>query len=104
MKHFRNIFKDRAEISVRYDEEDKAVWLYLNPKERPILSRKMIKSGLKMQKAIITYFQKSSVLKKYPIHFVVVASQTKDIFNYGGDLNYFIELIEQKNRDELYKY
>ncbi len=104
MKYFRDIFRERKEVSVRYDPEDQAVWLYLNPKDRPRLSLDLVNSILEVSKSIISYFEKSSVLEKFPIKYYVVASQIKGIFNYGGDLDYFLTLVETSNEEELRKY
>ncbi len=104
MKYFRDIFIDRDELSVRYDQEDKAIWLYLNPKDRPRLSVELVNNILEVSKAIQRYYENSGVLDKFPVNFFVVASQTKNIFNYGGDLGYFIKLVEENNKDELYRY
>jgi len=103
-QEFRNIFKERTELSVRYDEENAAVWCYFNPKDRPRYSLKMLNETLELQQTIIEYFEKSDMSPKYPIRYIVVASQSNNIFNYGGDLNHFSNMIENKDRDGLLEY
>ncbi len=104
MKYFRDIFKDREEVSVRYDHEDQAVWLYLNPKDRPRYSMQMLKSMLETQQAVITYFKKSETKQRYPIKYFVFASQVNGIYNYGGDLAHFAEMIMHKDEEKLREY
>lgn len=103
-QEFRNIFKERSELSVRYDVEHAAVWCYFNPKDRPRYSLKMLHETLELQQTIIDYFKTSNMEPEFPIRYIVVASQSRDIFNYGGDLDHFSNLIENKDRDSLLKY
>jgi len=103
-QEFRNIFKERAELSVRYDAEHAAVWCYFNPKDRPRLSLTMLHETLELQQTIIDYFKKSNMEPEFPIRYIVVASQSKDIFNYGGDLDHFSKLINNKDKEGLLQY
>ena len=104
MKYFRDIFKEREEVSVRYDAQHSAVWLYLNPKDRPRYSMQMLQSMRSTQKSVMTYFQKSTVVSKYPVKYFVFASQVKGIYNYGGDLAHFAQMIINKERKQLQEY
>ena len=103
-QEFRNIFKERTELSIRYDVENAAVWCYFNPKDRPRYSLKMLHENLEFQQTIVDYFEKSNMKPEFPIRYIVYASQSKDIFNYGGDLDHFHNLIENKDKDGLFKY
>ncbi len=103
-QEFRNIFKERTELSVRYDVENAAVWCYFNPKDRPRYSLTMLHETLELQQTIVEYFKKSNMKPEFPIRYIVVASQSKDIFNYGGDLDHFSNLIKNKDKDGLLKY
>jgi len=104
MQYFRNILKERPEISIRYDREYEAVWCYFDPKERPRYSTDIIESGKAAQQAVIDYFEHSRVKERFPIKYWVYASTTKDIYNYGGDLAYFADLIEKRDREHLLAY
>lgn len=103
-QEFRNIFKKRFETSVRYDKENAAIWCYFDPTDRPRYTVKMLREGLEFQKSIVEYFEKSNMSPKYPIRYLVFASQAKDIYNYGGDLDHFAKLIETKDRESLLEY
>jgi DSF synthase len=96
--------KDRGDVSIRYDKELKAVWIYQKPEDRAVLTMSMIKSGHELQKAIIDYFHKSRVIDKFPINYLIVASQSNGVFSFGGDLEHFLSLIKNKKRDELLEY
>jgi len=104
MKFFREIFKVRNEVSVRYDKEHSAVWLYLNPSDRPRYSIQMLNSMLDTQKAVISYFKHSQVQLQYPIKYFIFASQVNGIYNYGGDLEHFAKMIINKDKEQLQEY
>ncbi len=101
---FRNIIRDRTEISVRYDVETASVWCYLKPKVRPCFSYKMLYEIHTLQQELISYFQKYDMNPPVPVKFFVWASQANGIFNYGGDLEFVVNLIEKKDRNALSKY
>lgn len=103
-QEFRNIFKERTELSIRYDAENAAVWCYFNPKDRPRYSLKMLHENLEFQQTIVDYFNKSNMKPEFPIHYIVYASQSKNIFNYGGDLDHFHNLIENRDKGGLFNY
>ena len=101
---FRKIIKDREEITVRYDVESASVWCYFNPKIRPCYSYTMLQEIHTLQLEIIDYFHYYDMHPPIPIRFFVLASQTRGIYNYGGDLNLFERLIREKDRETLFKY
>lgn len=103
-KEFHKILHERKEISVRYDPKTEAIWGYSNPNVRPCFSTTMLKEVYDLQMDIINYFKKSDMKPKTPVKYFVNASQTPGVFNYGGDLNLFAELIVKKDYDSLYKY
>lgn len=103
-KDFHKIFRKRKEISVRYDPQREAIWAYSNPKIRPCFSVTMLIEVHELQLDIIDYFKRNDMKPKIPIKYLVNASQTPGVFNYGGDMNLFAELIEKKDYDSLYKY
>ncbi|RUM66562.1 MAG: enoyl-CoA hydratase [Sulfurospirillum sp.] len=103
-REFRYLLRQRKEISVRYDVETASVWCYFNPSVRPCFSYEMLTEIHSLQMEIVAYFKKYDMKPKIPINFFVLASQTKGIFNYGGDLSLFEEMIKKQDRDTLLKY
>ncbi|MEA3420003.1 MAG: crotonase/enoyl-CoA hydratase family protein [Campylobacterota bacterium] len=103
-KEFHKIFRQRKEISVRYDPKREAIWLYSNPSIRPCYSLALVKEVHELQLDIIDYYRRSNMKPKTPVKYFVVASQTPGVYNYGGDLNLFAELIAKKDYDSLYEY
>ena len=103
-KEFHKLLRDRAELSVRYDPKTEAIWNYTTPNVRPCYSLELIKNYRQLQLDIIDYFKYYDMKPKTPIKYFVCASQTPEIYNYGGDLNLFYELIQSRDADKLYEY
>ncbi len=103
-KKFHKLLRDRGEIIVRYDPKTEAIWSYTKPNVRPCYSIELLKEFHQLQRDIIAYFQSSDMHPKTPVKYLVNASQTPEIYNYGGDLNLFSELIQNKDADKLFAY
>lgn len=103
-REFHNLLRDRGEIIVRYDPKTEAIWSYTKPNVRPCYSIELLKEFRQLQRDIISYFEVNNMQPKTPVKYLVNASQTPEIYNYGGDLNLFSELIENKDRDKLFTY
>lgn len=103
-KKFHKLLRERSELSVRYDPETESIWVYGNPNTRPCLSLKLINEFNQLQLEIKDYFESNDMKPEVPIKYFVCASQIPGVYNYGGDLNLFTELIKNKNKDALYEY
>ena len=103
-KDFHKIIRGKSEISVRYDPKYEAIWVYSNPKSRPCYSMSLLQEVYELQLSIINYFKKNDMKPKTPIKYYLNASQTPGIYNYGGDLQHFSDLIKNRDYDALYNY
>ena len=103
-KEFHKLMRDRGEISVRYDPKTEAIWSYANPSLRPCFNISLLGELRQLQLDIIDYFKHNDMIPKTPIKYLVNASQIPEIYNYGGDLNLFSELIQKKDKDTLFGY
>ncbi len=101
---FSKIFRDYKEISVRYDIDQEAIWCYFKPQSRPCFSLRLLQESKEIQQSVINYLTTCDKPAQYPIRFFVLASQTPGVFNFGGDLNLFVKLIEDQERDQLLEY
>ncbi len=101
---FYQIFRDYKEISIRYNEKSRAVWCYYKPTPRPCFSMTVLKEALQIQQAIIKYFGSLAENEEPAIRYLVQASQVPGVFNLGGDLDLFIKLIADKDKDTLMEY
>jgi len=103
-RDFFRIFRDYKEISLRYDSQHRAIWCYYNPTPRPCFSYTMLNEISQWQQSIIDYFKTKKTDSEYPIRYLILCSQTPGIFNLGGDLALFSNLIKDKNRKKLLDY
>lgn len=103
-EHFRKIFGPYKEMSVRYDRNQEALWCYFKPSQRPCFSPTMLMESKQIQQAVADYFDTGQGLEEFPVKYMILASQTPGVFNLGGDLNLFIKLIENCNREQLLEY
>ncbi len=101
---FRKIFRPYKEMSVRYDRNQEALWGYFKPAQRPCFSPVILKEAKAIMLDIIQYFESGEDRENYPIRYVILASQTPGVFNLGGDLELFIDLIKRRDRDSLLDY
>ncbi len=103
-KDFEKIFGEYKEISVRYDAKTATIWCYFNPIKRPCFSVNMLQEIHTLQLAIIQYFKNNNMNPPTPINYFILASLTPDVYQYGGDLRLFSQLIFDKDRETLYNY
>jgi len=103
-KKFHKLIRNREELSVRYDPATKSIWVYSNPSERPCYSLNLVTEYRQLQWDVIEYYNSTSPDERMPIHYFINASQTTNIYNYGGDLNLFTQSIQDQNREQLYEY
>jgi len=85
-----------------YDPERTALWCYFNPKPRPSFNPAMLAEMRDLQKRLATYLSTGHVTE--PIHYFVYASAFPDVFNLGGDVDLFVRLITEQDRNTLSDY
>lgn len=91
------------ELICHYDREHRALWYYLNPKQRPCSTWTLATEVRDFQIRVATYLN-SSPHAADDIQYLVVASANPSTFNLGGDLELFVQLITAGDRDRLYEY
>lgn len=103
-RDFLKIFCEFKEVSLRYDPQHRAIWCYYNPRIRPCFSATMLRELRLVQQGIIDYFAAKDKDEEPLIRYQILHSQIPGIFNLGGDLALFSQLIRQKNRSLLHDY
>jgi len=101
---FLQLFGDYRELSIRYDAEHRALWCYYNPSVRPCFSLLMLKELRQLQQSITDYFAALQQEDEPLVRYLVLHSQVPGVFNLGGDLALFGQLIREKNRQLLEDY
>lgn len=95
---------DYQQLSVRYDQNQTAAWFYMNPTPRACFTPTLLTEIKQFQQMIADNYHSLKEHDRHPVNYVVLASQTPDVFNLGGDLNLFAQHIEEKNREHLLQY
>jgi DSF synthase len=85
-----------------YDPERTALWCYLNPNPRPSFNPMLLAEMRDLQTRVATYLNSGDITE--PIHYFVYASATRGVFNLGGDVDLFVQLINTGDRDALDDY
>jgi len=90
-------------LEIEWDKDESTLWCYLAPRPRPCFNPQLLSelNGLKAQLHRIGVNE--TRLREQP-SFAVFASRTPGIFNLGGDLGLFRQLIEAKDRQNLEHY
>lgn len=93
------------QIDTRFDDEYGVVWSIMHPTPRPCFNKVCLSELLHHQKQI----RKNNGLitdkgKTKQINYHVFSSSISGIYNLGGDLSIFKQLILAKDRDSLLEY
>ena len=92
-----------TQLLISHDPERLALWYYLNPKPR-LCSTKTLATEIRDLQTRVTACLNNSQSARDNLRYLVAASATPKVFNLGGDLELFIDLINERDRDALYNY
>lgn len=93
------------QIETRFDEEFGVMWSIMKPEPRPCYNKTCLQDLLNYHEfvqnsnGVITHKGKASKL-----NYSVLASGMDGVYNLGGDLSVFKELIIAQDRDHLFEY
>ncbi len=98
----RHVFKN---VVTRFDPSCGAMWYYMDPKPRPCVTFELLEE-IGSCNRIIEQLTRSAIAQggELPVPFVVIASRWPGVYNLGGDLHLFRDLILNKDRKELRRY
>jgi DSF synthase len=85
-----------SQISAFYEEGRNIMWMMLRSRPRPCFTQELVSDILELARAA-----RNSGL---PFDFWVTGSLVPDIFNVGGDLNFFVDVIRSGRRELLMAY
>ncbi len=93
------------QLSVSYEPDYRAVWSVIRYPERPCVSldllREMAQAQKKIKQEVRTGYEQGDDSR---LLYHIIASDRPGVFNLGGDLKYFIQLIRAKDRERLFEY
>lgn len=94
-----------TQVRTHFEEEFGKMSYYMNPAPRPCFNKTcmselhQLQSGLETMKGEVVANGKTNIA-----NYLVLASDVPGIFNLGGDLSVFSELIRTKDREHLLSY
>lgn len=87
-----------TEVEIHYDCDHGLAWYFMNAKPRQCCTPTLISEFQRW------YGELASSSDLENIRYIALASKVPGVFNLGGDLNLFIELIRNGDRDGLMHY
>jgi DSF synthase len=91
-------------FSIRFDGRQKILWASLKPTAIPSVTPGMVKDVTRIQSAVRRLYAEQSSPAARPVRYMVWASDMPGIWNLGGDLRLFMQLIRRKDRERLLGY
>ncbi len=91
------------EAEVELDHDRGICWFWFNFNERPSFTRGLLRDVGRLQQALVSAANVHDA-PLLPLKYVVWASRTSGIWNLGGDLKLFAELIRRQDRAGLSEY
>ena len=105
-KAIEGMFKrDFRQIEVKFEPEYSVAWTYLNPVGVPCFNPAILEEIRAHDESIESSggcLLHNGDLRQ--IRYYVVASKSENVFNFGGDLALFIQLVKAQDRDGLTHY
>ncbi|HEY2891722.1 MAG TPA: crotonase/enoyl-CoA hydratase family protein [Dongiaceae bacterium] len=99
---------DPAELNLNeldgvLDHASKIFWQYMRPEGKPSFTLGLLRDMKASIDHVTRLFADSSAVEP-PVRYTVMASRMPGIFNLGGDLRHFAELIRNKDRATIRQY
>ena len=90
-------------ISTRFDYRNGVLWCIMDPKGRPCFSLELLEE-LRAVEVDLERYAVDSRPEDVPFRYFIFASGTPGVFNYGGDLEWFIRCLNSGDTAGLRRY
>ncbi len=100
-KELNNSNNQYSQLTTHYDGKYKVGWYYMDAQPRSCFTSTLLDQINDYQQHV-RFEMQTSEQQKY--NYLVLASNVEGIFNLGGDLAVFFELIKQQHREGLLAY
>ena len=94
-----------TDYETEYDTEYGILWGYINPQAGPNITLKLLEDVRKHDRLFESnggrVFHEG---EHRPVNYYVAGSRVKGVYSLGGDLAYFMQCIERRDRDALMNY
>lgn len=92
-----------SEFDVHYEAEEKLLWCYFDFSGRPCFTPAVLEQAQRIQ-SLVHGLSSDASAEEQPVRYLVLASRTPEVWNLGGDLALFAELIRSGDRGGLARY
>ena len=93
------------QLIIEFENDTGIMWCYMNPHPRPCFNPQLLRDLYRFLSAIKNRINNDVLLYgKSEIEFIIFGSYKPGIFSLGGDLQLFLDCINQSDRDRLVKY
>lgn len=93
-----------SELELEFDAKFKALWFYQAHQQRPNFTNALIDDIKAAQSLVHDVFREAGDADRNPVRYMIWASRRTNIFNLGGDLIYFADLLEKRDRQGMAEY
>lgn len=90
-----------TQLTTYFDPHAQVAWGYMHSEPRPCFTPALLQDLLAWCQAVTAQIDDPD---QVDVRYMVTASTYPDVFNYGGDLNRFAELIVARDRGRLAQY
>lgn len=90
-----------SQLTTYYDPHSQVAWAYMHPEPRPCFTPTLLQELLNWCHSLASQIDDP---EQEDVRYMVTASSHPEVFNYGGDLNRFAELIAAGDRARLAQY
>jgi DSF synthase len=89
-------------LRTRFEPQYGALWCYLAPHPRPCFNFEVLEELRRFQEKIGRSSDNEG--KSWGVRYVILASVTPGVFNFGGDLRLFIRCLKENDPETLHRY
>lgn len=90
-----------SQLFIHYEEKYELEWCYMRGTPRPSFNPTLVQE---MDVVYQSLYDRSRLDQTHPVRYQVLASDVPGVFNLGGDLDLFKQLIRTKDRKSLMAY
>lgn len=95
-------FSISSELTCHYDPAGEVLWTTSSPRGVPCFSSELLHDMERGSQMIEGYFSGNEITR--PLRYIILRSGIPNAFNLGGDLGYFLRLIDAQDRARLIEY
>ncbi len=94
-----------TDYETEYDPEYGVLWGFMNPQAAPSVTLKLLEDVREHDRLLKSNGGRVFYEGEHrPVNYYVMASRIEGVYNLGGDLSYFMQCIERRDRDALMNY